>query len=172
MPVLSAPFVARHAPLQAGQLLRAALLVMLSGVQKRETRLVKGLARVETLAVLSQHPEPCVRIPARLLRQGRTYAFAPHFPLPEIDANYLVRRSTKIERDSPSMKRTIMPLEEPPVPYATLRNLARMFYCAHCGDRRVRLRLCGGCRRVRFCSHRCQKREWPHHRAHCDVEVS
>ena len=51
-----------------------------------------------------------------------------------------------------------------------VHNLARGARCAACARWQRRLLLCGRCRRVRYCSRRCQKREWNLgvHRAVCD----
>ena len=41
-----------------------------------------------------------------------------------------------------------------------MQNLARQLSCSWCGEARRRLRRCGGCLRVCFCSRKCQKRAW------------
>jgi hypothetical protein len=51
--------------------------------------------------------------------------------------------------------------QEPPVPA-----------CAGCGragapGSGVRLRLCRGCRQVRYCGEECMRQQWPGHRAVC-----
>ena len=47
-------------------------------------------------------------------------------------------------------------------------NLNGLKYCDRCGFHDELMRKCGRCRRRRYCSKTCQKRDWTHgHRADC-----
>ncbi|KAF5840326.1 hypothetical protein DUNSADRAFT_17170 [Dunaliella salina] len=39
--------------------------------------------------------------------------------------------------------------------------------CLHCGQSRLKMRRCGGCRKVRLCSEECQQASWPQHKLVC-----
>ncbi|KAH7926180.1 hypothetical protein BV22DRAFT_1194548 [Leucogyrophana mollusca] len=39
--------------------------------------------------------------------------------------------------------------------------------CAACQKKQLNLRLCGKCKKVRYCSPECQKKDWKAHKAHC-----
>ena len=40
--------------------------------------------------------------------------------------------------------------------------------CAHCGATGIELRLCGRCRRTRYCGAVCQRAHWPAHKRECE----
>jgi len=44
--------------------------------------------------------------------------------------------------------------------------------CLRCGQSRPKMRLCGGCRKVRLCSEECQRASWPQHKLVCGKQDS
>ena len=40
--------------------------------------------------------------------------------------------------------------------------------CAKCGKRR-KLKICEACRNIKYCSRKCQKKDWKQHKQHCNV---
>jgi hypothetical protein len=44
--------------------------------------------------------------------------------------------------------------------------------CACCGGQPPKFKMCGGCRRVRYCSPACQKQHWPEHMRDCPAGLA
>jgi hypothetical protein len=53
------------------------------------------------------------------------------------------------------------------VQLASSRQPAVCAVCSKPGCRHRKLRLCGACRAVRYCSERCQRLHWPEHHREC-----
>jgi hypothetical protein len=45
-------------------------------------------------------------------------------------------------------------------------------YCEGCGLQALKMKKCGGCRAVRYCSEACQRQHWRAHKVDCRARVS
>eukprot|EP01084_Bolivina_argentea_P073977 134212_1 len=51
-----------------------------------------------------------------------------------------------------------------------LKNIAKYKWCKYCKDKNRKLFLCNGCKKVYYCSHNHQKRDWKQHKISCGIK--